>query len=162
MNVASLVIGLVGVVGVGTYIYTSRVPADVYAMPTKAAYDRLVAVDFGPMSEGQIALNTEKTATGNDKDEVVWTSRGDMAFYECTMRLRPLADEPDKTHVKVSCDGGGAGDGAAAGMARNLYRNGIVKRVDATLRGVPFEKGDVGNMSVAGWPDEGVDTYSPA
>ena len=162
MNVATLAVGLVGFVGIGTYTYTSRTPADVYAMPTKAAYARLIAVDFGPMSEGQIALNTEKTATGNDQDEVIWTSHGDLAHYECTMRLRPLFDDPGKTHVKVSCDGGGAGDGAAAGMAKNLYRNAIVKRVDATLWEIPFEKGNVGNIGVAGWPDEGVDSYLPA
>jgi hypothetical protein len=161
MNLAVLV-GAVGVVGTGIYLYTSRTPADVYPMPVNAAYARLVDVDFGPMSEGEVALDTKKTASGNDKDVVTWVHHGDMAHYECTMWLRPLPDDTAKTHVAVSCDGGGAGDGAAAGMAKNLYRSGIVKRVDATLRGIPYVKGELGSMSVPGWPDEGVDTYPAA
>jgi hypothetical protein len=161
MNLAS-VVGIVGVIGTGIYIYTSRTPADVYPVPVDAAYAKLMAVDFGPMSEGEVALDTQKTASGNGQNEVVWVHHGDMAHYECKMKLRAWPSDAAKTHVSVSCDGGGAGNGAASGMANNLFRNGIVKRVDATIRGIPFERGDVGNMGVAGFPDQGVDTFPTA
>ena len=138
------------------YVFVDRQPAVVFDMQVKDAYIKLTNVDFCPMSEGQVALNTVKKATGNGKDKVVWLQQGDMARYECAIDLAALPDNAAKTHVTVTCSGGGAGDGAAAGMVHNMHRNGVIERIDATLTGRPFDSDKIGSTA-SRWPGDGVD-----
>ncbi len=128
-------------------------PADVYPIPIEQAYDKLVDVDFGPLSEGEKALDTEKTASGNGRDKVTWVHKGDMAYYKCKLGLKALPEDAARTHVTVTCEGGGAGDGAAAGLARNFYRQRIIERVDATLTDRPFDASRAGATAYR-WPED--------
>lgn len=155
MNLAGGIF-FVGLAGGAIYFFASPRPADVYAMPVDLAYAKLVDVDFGPLSEGEVALDTVKTASGNGRDKVTWVHKGDMAYYKCNLALAPLPDDTAQTHVTVTCDGGGAGNGAAAGMAHNLFRSRIIERVDATLTDRPFDK-DRAGATASRWPGDGVD-----
>lgn len=150
-------VGFLAVAGAAIYFFAAPQPADVYAMPIQEAYAKLVAVDFGEMSDGEKTLDTKKTASGNGTNQVTWVHRGDMAHYECVMGLRPLADDAEKTHVTVTCSGGGAGNGAAAGMAHKYFRNSIIERVDATLTGRPYDKELARGATAYRWPGDGVD-----
>ena len=148
---------LLALAGGAVYFFASPKPADVYPMPMQEAYARLMAVDFGDMSEGEKALDTTKTARGNGVSKVTWVHHGDMAHYECDMDLHPWSEDAAQTHVTVTCKGGGAGDGAAAGMAHNMFRNGIIERVDATLTGRPYDKQLAMGATAYRWPGDGVD-----
>ena len=150
-------IGFLALAGGAVYFFASPRPADVYPMPMQEAYAKLVGVDFGEMSEGQKALNTTKTARGNGVSKVTWISQGDMSHRECDLDLRPWEEDAAQTHVTVTCKGGGAGEGAAAGMAHNLFRNGIIERVDATLTGRAYDKQLAAGATAYRWPGDGVD-----
>jgi len=134
-----------------------RHAADVYAMPVSEAYAKLIKVDFGPLSEGEKALRTKKTASGNGRDQVVWQQGGDIAAFACKLDLAPLPDDTAQTKVTVTCGGGGAGSGAAAGMLHNLLRNEYIERVDATLTGRPYDKQLAQGATAYRWPGDGVD-----
>ncbi len=148
--------GFVAVAAVLLYVFVEQKPADVFDMPVKDAYAKLTQVDFGPLSEGQKVLNTVNRISGNGQNRVTWTQQGDMARFECAIDLAPLPDDAAKTHVKVTCEGGGAGDGAAAGMVHNMHRNGVIERIDATLTGRPFDRAKIGSTA-SRWPGDGVD-----
>ena len=148
--------GLVAVTAVLLYVFVEQKPADVFDMPVKEAYLKLSNVDFGPMSEGQKVLNTVNKISGNGMNRVTWLQQGDMARYECDIDLKPLPDDAAKTHVTVTCEGGGAGDGAAAGMVHNMHRNRVIERIDAALTGRAFDSSKVGSTS-SRWPGDGVD-----
>jgi hypothetical protein len=156
MNLPFIVMA-VGTVATLGYVVGTRQPADVYAMPMNEVYAKLVKVDFGPPEGAEDVLHTKKTARGNGSNRVTWTQIGDMAAFECKMDLAPLPDDAAKTHVTVTCGGGGAGDGAAAGMVHNMMRNAYIERVDATLTGRPFDKQLAVGSTASGWPDDGVD-----
>ena len=138
------------------YFFGGQQPGDVYNMPVSEAYAKLTSVNFGQLGEGEKVLNTVKTATGNGKNKVVWAQQGDMAAFSCDLALAPLPDDAAKTHVTVTCEGGGAGDGAAAGMVHNMHRNAVIERVDATLTDRPFDRAKVGTTA-SRWPGDGVD-----
>jgi hypothetical protein len=138
------------------YFFVSPRPADVYPIPMSEAYTKLVHVDFGEMSEGEKVLDTTKTAKGNGKNKVTWIRKGDMSYQECALELAPLSDDAAQTHITVTCQGGGAGDGAAAGMVHNLMRDRVIERVDATLSNRPYDK-DRASATASRWPSDGVD-----
>ena len=155
MNIMYGVIAVVGVGGVAL-MFANRQPADVYAMPVNEVYARLANVDFGSLGEGERTLNTVKTARGNGTNMVTWTERGDMAGFECQLGMRPWEEDTNNTLVSVTCAGGGAGDGAAAGMVHNMHRNEVIERIDATLTGRQFSPERAG-AAAEGWPGDGVD-----
>lgn len=132
-------------------------PADVYAMPVSDAYAKLTAVDFGSLSKGEAALDTTKTATGNGSDKVTWTQAGDMARFECAIDLKALPEDRDQTHVTVTCKGGGAGEGAAAGLVHNMRRKAVIERIDATLTGRAYDPKRARGSTAARWPGDGVE-----
>ena len=108
---------------------------DVYPISLRDAYTRLHVVEIPPSGDGPFfRLNT--AVSGNGADEVVWAASGSMAMHTCTMTLSKIAAE--STHVTVTCDGGSAGSGAAAGMEHNMIRNRVIEMVDATLKGRAF------------------------
>jgi hypothetical protein len=146
----------VGGTAAALYFFVSPRPADVYPMPMSEAYTKLVHVDFGEMGEGEKALDTTKTAKGNGKNKVTWIRKGDMSYQECKLDLAPLPEDAAQTHVTVTCEGGGVGDGAAAGMVHNLMRDMVIERVDATLTNRPYDK-QRASATASLWPGDGVD-----
>ena len=128
---------------------------DVYAMPVKQAYDTLRAAKIEPSGTGMY-FRLATTVSGNGKNKVVFDGSGSHAHHNCEIALKP-AEDPAETHVAVTCKGGGAGDGAAAGMVHNMIRNRVIEMVDATLTGREFDPGRAQGLTAARWPGDGVD-----
>jgi hypothetical protein len=157
-----ILIGAVIVAAAAMFFFVRMQPADVYAMPVAEAYQKLSAIKFEPMSEGQKVLHTERSITGGGPDTLIWSEHGDMAALECELKLAPLPKDSAKTHVTVTCKGGGAGEGAAAGISHNLQRNRVIEHVDAALTGRPFNAAKAASTA-SGWPGDGVDgSYTTA
>jgi hypothetical protein len=148
--------GFAAVGAVLLYMFVEQKPADVYDMPVNQAYGLLADVKYEPLSEGAIAAEIERTTVGNGSDKVTWATRGSHVGRSCDLLLAPFEGDANRTHVTVKCAGGGAGEGAAAGIAHNMHRNRVIERVDATLTGRPFDGNRVGATS-SRWPDDGVD-----
>lgn len=138
------------------YVFVDQKPADVFDMPVNAAYAKLQQVDFGPLSEGQKVLHTVNKVSGNGSNQLTWTQTGDMARFSCKIDLAPLPENAARTHVQVTCEGGGAGDGAAAGMVHNMHRNSVIERIDATLTDRAYDPARIGSTA-SRWPGDGVD-----
>ncbi len=151
-----ILIGAVLAAAVLLFFFVKRQPADVYTMPVAEAYEKLVSIQFEPMSEGQKVLHTERSITGDGPGKLVWSEHGDMAALRCELTLAPLPNDAKQTHVTVTCEGGGAGEGAAAGMAHNMERDRVIEHVDAALTGRPFDPKRAG-ATASRWPGDGVD-----
>lgn len=128
-------------------------PADQFAVPLDQARQKLAAVSIdGEKREFYGTMGIEASVVTNR--QVKWTSDNGTAHYECLLNLAPLADDASQTHVAVKCSGGGGGDGAAAGMTHNMFRNNLIDLVDATLRGQSLADS---RSASSRWPDDGVD-----
>jgi hypothetical protein len=149
--------GFIVAAGAAVYFFGGgNRPVDVYDMPVQAAYEKLMHPQFPAFSEGEVALNTKRKVSGNGSNVVTWSTVGDMARFECEMGLAPWADDPTETKVTVTCDGGAAGAGAAAGMLHNMRRRGTIEMLDATLRDRIYD-GKHATGVAARWPGDGVD-----
>lgn len=151
-----ILLGGAAMAAIVSYFYYHRQPADVYAMPLATAYEKLNTFEFEPWSEGAKVLHMTRDISGNGVDKVTWSEHGDMSAYKCDLQLAPYVKDAAKTHVTVTCEGGGAGDGAAAGMTHNLHRNRVIEHVDAALAGHPFRP-ERANATASAWPGDGVD-----
>lgn len=128
-------------------------PADEYQIPADEAAAKLSAVSIDG-SKRSFYGTMGITASKVHPREVKWVSSNGTAYYECLLGLAPVGEQHTVTKVTVKCGGGGAGDGAAAGMTHNMFRNRLIELVDATLRGQPIEK----SKGIASrWPGDGVD-----
>lgn len=143
-------------VATGTYAFLNRQPADVYSMPVEQVYGKLAAVRARG-GDGTFIGAATISASGNGKDVVHWTSTAPHSARECTLKLARHQSDAAKTHVSVTCRGGSLSDGAAAGMAHNLFRNAIIEKLDSTLNGRPFDPRRSMGATAASWPDDGVD-----
>lgn len=148
--------GLIVTTAALLYIFVEQKPADVYDMPPAQAYSLLANVTYEPLNEGARAAGIERATKGNGSDKVTWITQGSHVYRECTLQLGPFEDDAARTKVTVQCGGGGAGEGAAAGMAHNLHRNNVIERIDATLTGRPYDLGRAG-ATASRWPGDGVD-----
>lgn len=144
--------GVILAAGLG-FVFLRQHPADIYPVPVAAAYEKLSNVTFEPLSEGATALNVTRTIGGNGVDKVIWTEKGDMAAYRCDLKLAALPGDARQTHITVACSGGGAGDGAAAGLAK-MHRNAVIEHVDAALSGRPFDATRA-DITAYRWPGNG-------
>jgi hypothetical protein len=128
-------------------------PADEYQLTADEALAKLSAVSIDGAKRsfyGTMGITASKV----HPRQVKWVSSNGTAYYECLLGLAPVGDQQTATKVTVKCNGGGAGDGAAAGMTHNMFRNRLIELVDATLRGQPIEK----SKGIASrWPGDGVD-----
>ncbi len=127
---------------------------DEYDISRKQAYDKLMTATIESSGNGPF-FRLETTIDGNGGTEVVYDASGSMAHHACTMALSEVA--PERTKVAVTCQGGGAGDGAAAGMVHNMMRNRVIELVDATLDGRPFDPELAEGSTAYRWPGDGVD-----
>lgn len=127
---------------------------DEYGMSRKDAYDKLMTAKIESSETGPFH-RLVTTIDGNGGSEVTYDASGSMAHHACTMKLAELA--ADKTKVAVICQGGGAGDGAAAGMVHHMIRNRVIELVDATLKGRPFDPQLAEGSTAFRWPNDGVD-----
>jgi hypothetical protein len=59
--------------------------------------------------------------------------------------------------MDVSCRGGGASDGAAAGLVVKMIRNRVIELVDATLKDRPFDPKKADGATADFWPKDVID-----
>ena len=52
------------------------------------------------------------------------------------------------------CNGGGAGDGAAAGLVSGMDRKALIEHIDATLDKRPFDVRLAQGSTASGWPSD--------
>jgi hypothetical protein len=140
-------IGAAAIVGVGVYIKNPIGDPNVYNMPVDAAYSKLAHSAIQPSGTG--AFGRLDTATvGNGSNKVTWSARGSHASLEPA--------ETSKTRVTVECEGGGAGDGAAAGMVLNMRISAAIEMVDSILKDRPYDPERARGATAARWPRQEV------
>ncbi len=140
----------------GAYLFAFPRPADVYALTVAETYDRLAKAELMP--GGKSFYGTMQFSTlGNRRDTITWQGQSSHAMRSCKLQLAPWEKDADKTRVTVTCKGGGVSDGAAAGMAHNLFRNAVIERIDSTLDGRAYDKSLAMGSTASGWPGDGVD-----
>ena len=138
------------------YFFAVRSPSDVYAMPVDQAYDRLAEADLMPGGRsfyGRLDFSTR----GNGRNSISWNGTTSHASRSCEIGLAPWDGDEGKTLVTVTCSGGGIGDGAASGMAHNLFRNAVIEKIDSTLEQRPYDERLARGATASGWPGDGVD-----
>lgn len=88
--------------------------ANVYPMERTDAYRLLSTVKIEPSGTGVFG-RLDASVSGRRPSKVTWRASGSHARRECVISLNEV--EPERTRVDVTCNGGGAGDGAAGGLA---------------------------------------------
>lgn len=139
-----------------TYALMKRQPVDVYAMPMERVYAKLAAVHTKG-GDGTFIGTAPIAPSGNGRDKVYWLSVVSHGARKCTLGLAPYPDDAAQTHITVTCKGGVLSDGAAAGVAHNLFRNAVIEKLDSTLSGRSFDQRRSMGTTAASWPDDGVD-----
>ena len=124
-------------------------PGNVYKMTTQEAYDKLVAAPVDHTPKGPFGVH-EVVAGGDGSTTVHWSAAGGFGGNLCEANLSP--EGADKTKVMVYC--GGGGEGAAAGMMQNMYRNAIIEHIDATLKGRAYEYQAAQGSTASSWPND--------
>ncbi|OCC23068.1 hypothetical protein MB02_12895 [Croceicoccus estronivorus] len=138
------------------YAISQRQPADVYALPVSDTYQRLRTADLMPGGKSFFGMMAFSSA-GDGRDTVTWTGDYSHSHRSCKIDMAPWVEDPAKTKLVVTCAGGALSDGAAAGMAHNMFRAAVIEKIDSTLEGRPFDEQLARGSTASGWPDDGVD-----
>ena len=146
-------IGAAIILGIGIYIKNPISDPNVYNMPVEAAYSKLTHSNIQASGTGPFG-RLDTTTSGNGSNMVTWSARGSMAAYDCKASLAP--DNNTKTRVTVECEGGGAGDGAAAGMALNMRISAAIEMVDSILKDRAYDPQLAMGATAARWPRQEV------
>ena len=97
----------------------------------------------------------ETETSGKRNESVECAAKGSHASLRCVVSLTPL--EAERTRIDVSCKGGAAGAGAAAGLLVNMIRNRVIELVDATLKDRAFDPQKADGETAFFWPKDVVD-----
>jgi len=140
-------------IAAGALLLASCGEGNVYDMPVGEAYARLANLRVEPSGTGPFGrLNTTTTGSGRT---VTWSASGSMASRRCVATLSPV--EPARTRIDLTCSGGGAGSGAAAGLETNQTRKAVIELIDAKLTNRPYDPQRARGSTAAFWPDDVVD-----
>lgn len=127
---------------------------NVYDMPVGDVYARLANYRPAPSNTSPFGrLNT--TVTGSGGRTIVWSASGSHGGRRCTATLAPEGE--GRTRIDLSCQGGGAGEGAAAGLATNLTRKAVIEMIDARLTGRDYDPQRAQGATAAFWPEDVID-----
>jgi hypothetical protein len=119
---------------------------NLYPLPQDQAYAKLIEAKIVPSNKPPFGkLNI--VAGGDGTSTVRWSVNG-MKMCEANI----AAEGADKSRINAFCDGGG--EGAAAGIMQNMYRNGIIELIDAALRGREFDPRLASGSTAASWPKD--------
>ena len=142
-----------GVVG---YAWMSGGDPNVYPLSQAETYAKLNASDLpsdGKSAFGRLSYST----SGNGTSKVFWDGTGGtFASVHCEAEITP--EGTAKSRVMAFCGGGGAGDGAAAGMVSGMERRALIEHIDATLTNRPFDPAKSRGATAARWP---TDSHQP-
>jgi hypothetical protein len=143
--------GCAAILAGGIYFQGGPAEANVYGLPLKDTYAKLRASEV-PQSEGARAAGVTVTLSGNPGKYVMWSTRGSHVGYDCKAHLIPV--DAQSTRIIPVCEGGGAGEGAAAGMAMKMRVNAFIERIDATMTDRPYDKERAIGSTAARWPKQ--------
>ena len=137
-----------GVVG---YAWMSSGDPNVYPLSQAQVYEKLhsAKVETG---NGAVFGNLSTSVSGNGDSKIYWNASGTFASNHCEAEITP--EGADKSRITAFCGGGGASDGAAAGMVSGMHRRALIEHIDATLKGRPFDKYKAQGETAARWPSD--------
>lgn len=139
----------------GVYFHGPLREANVFPMPVDAVYAKLRNNPLPKNTDGQTAAQIGRTVTGVPGKSVTWRTNGSHSAYECTAKL--FAVDANTTRIIPECEGGGAGDGAAAGMTLNLVVNSFIERLDAMMNDRAYDKTRAFGATAALWPKQHIE-----
>jgi len=128
---------------------------NVYGMPVADVYARLADYRPAPANRGPFGRLVSNVTGDDDGRTVTWTATGSHARRRCVATLVPL-DEA-RTRIDLTCGGGGAGEGAAAGLAVDYSRRRVIEMIDARLTGRDYDPERAQGATAASWPADAVD-----
>ena len=139
------------VAGIIGWAWLGRGESNVYAMTPAEAYAALRAA---PVQKGSGTPfgNLETSVSGNGDTIIYWNASGSHAAKHCEATITP--EGSDKSRLTAFCNGGGAGDGAAAGLVSGMDRKALIEHIDATLDKRPFDVRLAQGSTASGWPSD--------
>ena len=159
MKYLLLAAAFLGVLG---YAWFGRGDANVYAITPADVYQ---ALRSAPVEKGNGGVfgNLDTSVSGNGDSVITWNASGSHASRRCEATIAP--EGTDQSRLTAFCDGGGAGDGAAAGMVSGMNRKALIEHIDATLDKRPYDARMAQGSTASGWPSDARQadgSYGPA
>lgn len=153
MGIAMKAVLLAGAfLGVVGYAWFSAGDPNVYPLSQAEAYAKLTSSHLpsdGKSAFGRLSYST----SGNGESKVYWNGTGGtFASVHCEAEVTP--EGAAKSRIMAFCNGGGAGDGAAAGMLSGMQRRALIEHIDATLTNRPFDTAKSLGATASRWPSD--------
>jgi hypothetical protein len=142
------------VLGGGFYLHGPRAEANVYPVSFKDTYAKLRKSSVEE-TEGSKAAGVTTVISGDPDKYVMWSTRGSHVAFDCKAHLIPV--DASNTKIIPVCEGGGAGEGAAAGMAMNMRVNAFIERIDSVMTDRAYNKDLAMGSTAAGWPKQEIE-----
>ncbi len=137
--------------GILGYAWFGRGESNVYAMTPAEVYAALRAAPVEPGGQAMFG-RLDTSVSGNGENVIYWNASGSHAALHCEANISP--EGSDKSRLTAYCGGGGAGDGAAAGMVQGMHRRALIEHIDATLEKRPYDVKLAQGATAAGWPSD--------
>ncbi|MEO5578985.1 MAG: hypothetical protein ABIR25_08060 [Sphingomicrobium sp.] len=137
--------------GVLGYAWFGRGDANVYAMAPADVYQALRSAPVKPGGTGVFG-RLETSVSGNGDSLVYWNASGSHAAVHCEASITP--EGTGHSRLTAYCGGGGASDGAAAGMVSAMNRKALIEHIDATLDKRPYDAHLAQGSTASGWPSD--------
>jgi len=137
-----------GVIG---FAWFGRGESNVYAMAPTEVYRALRSAPVEPGGSGVFG-RLDTSVSGNGDSVVYWNASGSHAAVHCEATITP--EGTDKSRLTAFCGGGGASDGAAAGMVSGMKRRALIEHIDATLDKRPYDANLAQGSTASGWPSD--------
>ena len=138
----------VGVIG---YAWMSGGDPNVYPLAQAEVYAKLREA---PVQKGNSGMfgNLDSSVSGNGESKIYWNASGTFSSNHCEAEITP--EGTTKSRIMAFCEGGGASDGAAAGMLMGMHRRALIEHIDAALNGRAFDKYKAKGATAARWPSD--------
>lgn len=137
-----------GVIG---YAWMSAGDPNVYPMSQAEAYAKLTSARI-PANNGSILGSHPYAVSGDGVSTVNWNASGTSSSTHCEADI--TAEGASKSRITAFCSGGGASDGAAAGMLSGMQRKALIEHIDSTLKGRAFDARMANGETAARWPSD--------
>ena len=137
--------------GILGYAWFGRGEPNVYAMTPTQVYAALRAAPL-EQGNGMPFGNLDTSVSGNGENVVYWNASGSHAAKHCEANITP--EGTDQSRITAFCGGGGAGDGAAAGMVSAMDRKALIEHIDAALDKRPYDVRLAQGSTASGWPSD--------
>ena len=137
--------------GVLGYAWFGRGDANVYAMAPTEVYQALRSAPVEPGGTGVFG-RLDTSVSGNGDSVIYWNASGSHAAVHCEANIAP--EGAGQSRLTAYCGGGGAGDGAAAGMVSAMHRKALIEHIDATLDKRSYDAHLAQGSTASGWPSD--------